>query len=247
MNVNSGAALGSGLVYFNGNSTLQAGAASVSLPASLPLTINNGATANFDTQANSMTIAGPITSNGTLNVVGTGLLDIVANGNSNYGGTTTVSGGTLQFDLTGVPEYAGNRLGTISIGAGGSLNFTNTGSATDYGLIGFTTFTGNGTINKTGTGYLDFWSGTSIANFAGNINVLQGTLATNTSDWGSSAGSMNLYIAPGAAFDVRGNNVVINQLSGGGTIYSSGGGQDLTVGRKGRVPPTAARYSKPFP
>ena len=58
---------------------------------------------------------------------------------------------------------------------------------------------------------------------------------------------MNLNIAAGASLDMRGNSVVVNQLSGDGTVYSSNGAYSLTVGRRGEVPPSAARYKARTP
>ena len=236
----------SGLTYVQGGGTLTVGGAGVLGGGAVQ--VDGGGLLNFNSSA-TQTFSGAINLNGgTLAQNGPGLLDVIQNQSSNYGGTTTVSGGTLQFDLTGVPEYAGNRLGTISIGAGGSLSFTNTGSATDYGLIGSTTFTGNGTINKTGTGYLDFWSGTSIANFAGNINVLQGTLATNTSDWGSSAGEHEPVHRPLRRPSTSAATTSSStSLAAAERFIQVKAGTTSPWGRKAEIPPSAARYKAGTP
>ena len=183
VNVAAGGVLASALIFNPpGSGTYLIGGGPITLAGASPSITMNASSGTLNSALN-VPAAG-------LTFGGAGFLDLTSTNNSfNNGGTTNITGGTLQLDLSGYSEYSAVRLGAVSVAAGGTLNFTNTGSATDFGLIGFTTFSCNGTIDKTGPGYLDFWSATSIANFAGNINVLQGTLATNTSDWGSRQGA----------------------------------------------------------
>ncbi|HEX7260674.1 MAG TPA: autotransporter-associated beta strand repeat-containing protein, partial [Luteolibacter sp.] len=87
------------------------------------------------------------------------------------------------------------------------------------------------TIVKSGIGVVQFHNGSSIKDFSGQINVTQGTLATNGSDWNISAGLMSMDISSGASFDIRTGGIVINNLTGLGTIGSShNGAVTLSVG-----------------
>ena len=186
--------------------------------------------------ANNQTFSGAMSGGGALYQLGSGTT--VLSGASTISGSTTISAGTLRFDLTNRTATAGNpnNLGSISVGPGGTLELYNTNTTVDNGtgfLTAGTVVSGAGTINKTGAGYVDFCN-SSIKNFAGSINVLQGTLASNASDWSTSAGSMGLNIASGASFDVRTGGVIVNTLNGSGTVYVSyTNGGALTVGAQG--------------
>ena len=77
-------------------------------------------------------------------------------------------------------------MGTVAVSSSGTLALYNTNTSVDNSNGGLLngTFTGSGTIDKTGAGYIDLWGwrpGASIQNFAGTINVQQGTIATNGS------------------------------------------------------------------
>ena len=93
VNVNADAALGAaaGPVTFTGNATLQA-AGNVNLNAARTVSINPGVTATFDTQSNTVTVAGTLGGLGALAKTGGGTLYL---SNSTYSGGTTVSAGTL--------------------------------------------------------------------------------------------------------------------------------------------------------
>jgi autotransporter-associated beta strand protein len=153
------------------------------------------------------------------------------------GGNTTISSGTLQLDLTRQTTN-GYSIGNISVASGAALALYGANAGIDSpGTLMLGTLSGSGAIIKTGTGYLAFWNnggGTwlSIQGFAGLIDVEQGTLANNNSDWNKSAGAMSLNIATGATFDERYNtNVVIDKLSGGGTLtHSYAGALAISVG-----------------
>ena len=83
------------------------------------------------------------------------------------------------------------------------------------------TVTGTGTISKTGAGYVDFWNNSSIKNFTGTVNVVAGTLSTNTADWNTIANKQTLNINTGTFFDDRTSNVYVDRLTGSGTIGST--------------------------
>jgi autotransporter-associated beta strand protein len=178
---------------------------------------------------------------GSLTKSGSGALTIT-NANSYGGGTTldagtltipnpaalgsgpvAIHGGTLQLDFSArAGEIAS--LGSFAIGSAGTLEIhsgTTPGPDTTYFASGVT-FTGAGTITKTGTGYLGVGpSDVGLRDFAGLIDIQQGTLGNHGTGWGSGAGAMDLTIAAGAMLDMRSQNVRIDALSGAGTIGKS--------------------------
>ena len=222
---------------------MPAGASSRTAPTGRPppgpatLTFNLSTTGNnFSGIMCATTIAAATRPRCSIAVTGNGYLTF-ANGNINYTGSTTVSGGTLNLvsttgwaspstinggELRVDTTRPGNNygLGTFTVNPAGTLELFGSGTSVDINnyFSGSTTLTGAGTINKTGAGYVDFAGGASIKNFAGQINVQAGCLATNGSDWNASAGSMNLFVNSGAIFDIRTGSAVVNQLSGSGTV-----------------------------
>jgi autotransporter-associated beta strand protein len=180
-----------------------------------------------------------------MNKTGTGTLTLAsptstANSITPYlAGTTTINHGALKIDTStwagGASKYA---LGTNSVGA--TLELYGTNASIDAIMLtsSNTVISGSGTINKTGTGYLDIGGGLgvgapSIKNFSGQINVQQGCLGENVTDWTNSAGLMSLDISANAYFDLRVGDVVIDKLTGAGvvgTTYNSPANKTLTVG-----------------
>lgn len=106
------AALGAGTVTFSAASTLQAGVAGELTNA---ITINNGVTAAFDTQANNVTLSGDITGPGQLLKKGTGILYLSSANN-------TFSGGLLienaNIGIAGPTAYGVVLLATNAAGTG---------------------------------------------------------------------------------------------------------------------------------
>ena len=97
------------------------------------------------------------------------MLDLT--GVNSYTGSTNVNGGTLQLDLSARSGAINPLQGPYTVASPATLVLTNSATATDNTLIQNTSFTGSGTMAKTGAGYLSLHSGSSIANFTGTINV----------------------------------------------------------------------------
>jgi autotransporter-associated beta strand protein len=163
---------------------------------------------------------------------GTGMLTWV--GSTNYQVAPTIAGGILKADLSANSGALTLPGSTIAVQADGTLNLhSGTDTGADSTFFNQGTITGNGTITKTGVGYIGFiLNGTSGVNgFTGLIDVQEGTLANNGSAWGSGAGLMDMNIASGAQFDLRTQNVKIDALSGAGLIARSWTGTaTLSVG-----------------
>jgi autotransporter-associated beta strand protein len=178
------------------------------------------------------------TGNGTLVLTNT---TSAANSTTPFlAGTKTVSQGTLKIDTSSwsAATTAFFALGTNAILS--TLELYGTNVAIDRNMLSSsnTVITGSGTINKTGTGYLDIGGSAgvgapSIKNFTGQINVQQGCLAENATDWTNSAGLMSLDVSANAYFDLRVGDVMIDKLTGTGvvgTTLNSPVNKTLTVG-----------------
>jgi len=143
-----------GGLTFSANSTLQTTAA-VSLVAARGVTINNGVTAQWDSQGFNSTLAGVITGSGTtvFNKLGTAALTLSGNSAATFLGNTTVSAGTLAV--------TGNLGGSaVTVNSGSLLEGTGTvGTLVNHGTvqpgdastIGTMTIIGNFTNASDGT------------------------------------------------------------------------------------------------
>lgn len=152
-------------------------------------------------------------------ITGTGL------GSINQSGTGT----TMLGPVTGVLSL-GVEAGTLRVSpaytasqttiAAGSVLELNAGSLTE---LGGSVLTGGGTLRKTGTGTI-LWSAAS-ANFSlgsgALIDVQEGTFTAGSFDneiWTSNLADLN--VATGATFDTVEATVLVDSLTGGGTIRS---------------------------
>jgi T5SS/PEP-CTERM-associated repeat protein/autotransporter-associated beta strand protein len=209
----------SGVTTITGG-TLQIGneATSGSLASS---TIINNATLAFN-RSDSTTYGGAISGSGRLTKLGGGTLALT--GNHSYTGTTSISAGTLR--LGGATASS-----AFSIASGAVLELA---PAADYGTS--TTFSGSGTLRKSGT-VSARWTGAS-ATFAlasgSLIDVQGGTFvggANGNEIWTNN--KSDLHVAAGATFNSVEANVRVDALSGSGIIlsgYNGAGYQGFTFG-----------------
>jgi len=170
---------------------------------------------------NNWTYSPVISGTGGLTKEGTGALTL--SGQNTFSGTKTINNGNLIIDITGRTDGSSANLGTFVINAGGKLTFYNTNTSVDnYLLNSLNSITGTGTLEKTGAGFFTLWTSTNtIKNFAGQINVQAGTLCHNDAGWQTSAGAMDMYIAAGAKFDMRVGDVIMDTLTGSGSIIKT--------------------------
>ncbi len=161
---------------------------------------------------------------GTLTKQGTGTLTL--SGANTYSGATTISGGTLKLQNS----YASSGF-AISSGAVLDLNVA---SGSRDGAS--TTFSGAGTLLKTGAG-TSVWGGGAATFSLGSgslIDVQEGVLigGSNANEvWTNNKSDLN--VASGATFKTVEANVRVNKITGTGTIgtgYNGAGYANLTIG-----------------
>ncbi|MEI8375853.1 MAG: autotransporter-associated beta strand repeat-containing protein [Planctomycetota bacterium] len=202
LNINADTSLGTAPaspttnITFSGNSTLQAGAATVSISGNRNLVLNSGIIATMDTQSNALSISGAIEGAGGLTKIGVGTLTL--NNINTYNGNTLVSSGTLALGNTCALQQSTldtSGSGTLSFGsmtAGmlggltgfGTLTLSNSASSAVTLIVGNNNYStaysgvlnGSGGLTKIGTGGLTL-SGSNTYNGATQIN--QGKLVVN--------------------------------------------------------------------
>ena len=171
--------LGTGTVAMATGTTLQSGAAGVTLGNAIALLGAN----TIDTQANTLTLSGPVISGGSLTKIGAGTL-ILASNISNYSGGTSLTAGTIQVQAdnalgTGTLAMAtGTTLqsGAAGLAIGNAVTLTGadnvdtSGSTmTLSGAIG-----GTGNLTKVGAGTLVLSNNGN--NYSGGTNLTAGTI-----------------------------------------------------------------------
>ena len=181
--------------YFKGSTTISA-------DGTLQATINKSAGEN-QTIAN---IKSENDADGTFIKQGAGLLKLTGK-NDAFKGNAFINQGTLAFsNLDGSTYFAGAT--TISNGA--ILAYTTGDDAT------LNNFTGQGTINKSGTGTLaieDYKVGD--AKFSGNLNVNEGKVTVKGADDANPDFDFNMTVNNNAELTYSGDNKGINYNVGG--------------------------------
>jgi autotransporter-associated beta strand protein len=237
LNFNSTANFGTGAITFNGG-TLQWAAGTSTDISSIPLNFN-GSSAIFDTNGNSVTLAGNIGTGSTGSVTKTGLGVLTLTGNNSYSGGTSLLGGELGFTTTsnfgtGALTFNGGGLqwgsgittdisGITMTFAGPGLLDTNGNNVTLANPIGNN---GPGALVKNGLGVL-----TLAANetYTGNTTINAGTLALATAT--AIPSSSTIVINSSGNLDVSGVNASLNAITGTGILNL--GASNFSVGNLG--------------
>lgn len=213
--------------------TFQVGGA-VTLPSTRTFTLSGNAT--FDTNGNSLTIQGVISSTGSLTVSSsTGSGTLILSGNNTYSGGTQV--GTSSTLSIGADANLGNTSGGLTLNGGTLAATASFSSARAITLTGSNTFStgantltltgvvsGSGSFTKTGAGTLVLApvtsSGANATNtYAGGITVSAGTLQGNTN---SLIG--NIVNNGTVVFDQSFNGTYSGTLTGSGGLTKQGSG-----------------------
>ncbi len=227
--------LGTGTFSMEGGAILQ--------PTTSMTLANNITTADeafFDTQANTITLSGIISSSGKVTKIGSGTLTL--SGANTYMGGTNLTLGTL-----GVGNSGSLGSGTLTMQAGttllaqaallnvanpinlsGSAN-VNTGANT-FTLSGL--ISGTGPLNKQGSGVLIL---SQMDTYSGGTNILGGTIQLGIMNALPTSGTVT--ISAGATFNLNSFNQTVGNLSGpgsgtlgSGTLTVSGGTTDTFGG-----------------
>jgi autotransporter-associated beta strand protein len=226
LNINSDSALGTTPgapttnVTFTAASTLQAGAAGISLSANRNIALTNGAAVTVDTSGNNMTVGGAISGSGSIIKIGNGTLTLA--NTETYSGSTKINVGQLALDFSQPTSPANNIVPSTSALtlAGGSLAIIGNPAAADSQTFNGTTFSsGANTINaSSGTNSLalgaitrsvgstvdfvlpSFGSiTTTTSNASPNATILGGYATTGGSTWAVAGGSSPYTISGLAA------------------------------------------------
>ena len=247
--VGTNSALGTGALAMAGGTTLQAGAAALTLTNNIGLTGSD----TVDTQGFVFTLAAPgsITGGGSLTKIGSGTL--VLNGANGYTGGTALNAGTIQVGSnTALGTNTLSMANATTLQAGASVTLANSVALTGTDTIdtqGFTLTLGApgsvssaaaATLVKTGAGTLVLGGANS---YSGNTNLTAGAIrATNglslgTSILNTSGGTTLISGAPvlmlgnaivlggPTTIDLTGTSAVINPITG--TL--TGNGSALTL------------------
>jgi filamentous hemagglutinin family protein len=193
--------------------------------------------------------SGTITDNGSLIInrsdavaittviSGTGSLSQSGLGTTTLSGTNTYSGGTNV--VTGILKIGdgtnNGQIGsnTVNIASGAVLDF-NVKASTSANYSTGNTFTGTGTLKKSGAGTLTWGSASGVfAMTGGLIDVQAGSFVGSNSGnevWTNNKASLN--VAGGAVFAGVEGNIIVDALTGGGAVSSGypGFAYGLTVG-----------------
>ena len=221
------------LIFSGANHTLAAGSGSLTLDGD---TIFATPTV---TVASAITATIAATLNGSEGLLKDGAGTLVLSGNNSYSGGTTVSVGTLKLDLglkSGNPP-----LGSFAVESGATLNLDNTNTTVGSYYPQSFVLSGEGTLTKTNTGSIDFWSNSDLTGFTGILDVQQGAIRLNNLSTGKAyMPQATLNITGGALVDLRYSNatgndltITVDKLTGTGTIdhtYPQTGTYDVTVG-----------------
>ena len=239
--------LGTGLVTFTGNSTLQyqpGNTQDTSNPATNGIKIGNGVTATIDTNGNNVTYATAFSGASTGSLTKTGLGTLALTAANIYSGGTNINQGTLDFVNNGLGAgpvtFTGNstlqwaagntqdlsttQSGPLTINTGVTATFdTNSNNVTL--ATSLSTGAGSG-VTKTGLGVLQL-KGTNTYNGATTVN--NGTLQAGSTTAFSPNSAFNV-LAPGV-LDLHGFSNSIGSLAGAGTVTNNGtAGATLTEG-----------------
>ena len=181
----------------------------------------------FDTNGRTVGIGASLTGNGGLTKQGGGTLTLT--GSNSFTGATAVNGGTLSLK-------AGYASGAHAIAGGAVLDLDVASGSTDFAA---TTFTGTGTLRKSGGGGAIWGPGAAVFGLgSGALIDIQGGSFTGGSfgneNWSSNLA--DLHVAGGAAFHGVEANVRIDAISGAGSITSGfvgAGYEKFTLGVDG--------------
>jgi len=140
----------------------------------------------------------------------TGITSTAPGGLGQTFGNFTLTNGTLVLNY--VTSYASS---ITTVNSPGILELTSTNTTVDNWRLN-TILAGNGTINKTGIGWIQTF--TNANTFSGTFNVQAGTFGTSylNSDWTGVTADFN--VSAGALLDAHGQAITVGSLGGAGNV-----------------------------
>jgi fibronectin-binding autotransporter adhesin len=214
LNINADVALGAvpsspaTNLTFSGNGILQA-AAGMTLSANRGLAISGGASGGFDTNGNTVNVAGALSNSGTLLKQGAGVLEVRGTMTLANNATIQASAGTLRFNSTSASSVGAGT--TAAVAAGATLELDGVNSE----LTDPTTRTHRASVTNNGT--LAVGNTAIAANTVQQVGGINGsgavTLANNASFTADHIIQTSLVIGNGGTFtlapsDANGNSMV---------------------------------------
>jgi uncharacterized repeat protein (TIGR01451 family) len=161
---------GTGTITINGGQ-LNVDTPSLSVPVLLLSTGTVGGSGTLTITGNSQWSGGTMTGAGTTNVGPTGILNLTSSGAKALSRALSSSpGGTIQISGTGTL----NMTTGASISNGGTLQLTADNTFNNGGGAG--AVTNSGTITKSGSTGITFFTGVALTNNGGTIEILEGII-----------------------------------------------------------------------
>lgn len=166
-----------------------------------------------------------LTAGNVLAITKTGTGELVLSGNNNYGGATTINGGTLRVGDSGITGDLG--FGAVTVAEGATLRYLRTGAVTQDGPLNSAGAVGGSSLIIGGDATTNVTLG-AAGNFSGAITVNQGTLTFGVSNPVATAASAPaITIAPGATLTngtpTTHAHLGAVQMGGGSVITTSSG------------------------
>ncbi len=221
LNVQSGTLILSGVNSYSGSTninsnnnvptaTLQIGAGSTTGSISSSTSVADNGVLVFD-RSDSPTFSNPISGNGAVQQIGAGTTTL--SGNLSYGGTTTITSGTLAMTGANTDNLAGAVNGSGSLIVGDGTNATSVNLTVVNGIKGSITINNGSTLNLP--------LNSTVANTIG-VTLNGGTeVFANTTSTGN-FGANTVTVGPGASLLKYGANDLLNAFSNQLNIASNG-------------------------
>lgn len=186
---------------------------------SVPVFLQNGGSAIFDTNGNNASLSGEIagSTSSSFTKTGVGTLSLQGGSSFNWTGNTTVSVGKLV--VAGSAYFLGS--GSISIAAGTEFSFATSQNITLSGPI-----SGAGALTKSSTGTLTLSSSTA-SSYTGPVTISEGRLDANLlSPLGSNASTQPITVSSGATLSLG----AVGNTANSRVLYLAGTGVTATTG-----------------
>ena len=177
----------------------------------------NNATVTFN-RSDGVTVGNPMTGTGRIVKMGTGTT--ILTGANSYGGTTTISAGTLQVGNGGTTGTLG--IGAVAVANTGTLSFNRSDAVTVGNVI-----SGAGRVIQMGPGTTTFVAANT---YSGTTTISAGVLQVGSGGTTGTLGTGAVVNNGGLTFNRSNTVTVANAISGTGTVTKAGTGTTIFTG-----------------